>query len=184
MVLFVSKAKAAAEFRKLGFDETGIIDGSRAANRMKWSAFTYQSRVKNAEQIADALADHLGDFSKCVVWACQLVFGDHTGEDSLHPDWKEYDAWRTSHGASAVLGATPGHVFSGQETGALRRLVEFALYLGWDTLIKSDATKTVIKLSHDDRIELYYLSSPTKLKLRLGRLCEPAPWFDPRPRFS
>ncbi|GLK79949.1 hypothetical protein GCM10008174_16900 [Methylopila turkensis] len=182
MVSFLLQADSAAEFRKRGFDEDGLIDGSRAASRMSWSAFSYQSRVRNAEEIAGALVVHLGDFLTCTAWVCRRALGDHTGENVVRPDWSRYVAWRTAHGATRTLGEAPGHLFGRGESADLREFIAVALYLGWDTLLKTDKTRTIVKLSHDDRIELYHFSAPAELKSELGRLCEPAPWFDPRPR--
>ena len=182
MVLFVSQHEAAGQFRKRGFDEVGLISGSRAEKRLKCRAFVYQSRVRNGPQIADAIVRSLGDFTTCLLWACHRRLGDHTRDDAVNADWRDYADWRTAHGAARTLSEEPGHLFSAGEGGALARLIAAALYLGWDGLIKSDAVRTIVRLSHEDRIEIYGASMPAGLVAELSGLCEPAPWFTPRSR--
>lgn len=184
MVSFVSGDASLAEFRKRGFDQHGLIKNSHADSRMKCTAFAYQSGASDYDLIAELIAAQFGEFSDCLVWAAARALGDYTGQDVFRPDWTEYAAWRTRHGATAPLGSEPGHRFVAGEGAGLRRLIRSALSLGWDTLLKSDATKSIVRLSHDDRIELYYFSAPAKLKAQLARVCTPAPWFDPRRHFQ
>ncbi|WP_020177999.1 hypothetical protein [Methylopila sp. M107] len=184
MVKFIAADVSMAEFHKLGFDGTGVVKASRADSRMKSTAFTYQSGASDYDRIAGYIAAHFGDFSDCLAFASSRALGDFTNGIAVRPDWIEYAAGRARHGAAAPLDLEPGHRFGAGEGAELRQLIRSALSLGWDMLLKADTTKTVVRLSHDDRIELYYLSSPAELKAKLAETCEPALWFDPRRHFS
>lgn len=167
---FVAKSEAESFFQKLGMDRNGLVAGSRSAARLKIFDAYYQSRLPVAREVADLLAAHQGDFSVCHVWTHDLVWGDRALEEEPPPDWMEYRKWREALGERRSLCDAPGHIFDTGERGSLSKVIEWAIYMGWDALIAAKPNKIAVQLSHDDRISIYARSKPTELVAGLAAL--------------
>lgn len=160
---FVPGSECKKFFKKLGVDDGELISGSRAAVRLKTFDIYYKSRLANARDVSQALASHQGNFSTCQLWAYGLVFGDLSLNEPPPPDWAEYRRWRLAQGEKRSLYEAPGHVFERGEHHALTAVIQWAIYMSWDTLIASKPTKIMIYLSHDDRITILARSRPSAL---------------------
>ncbi|MGE3143313.1 MAG: hypothetical protein AB7L65_08320 [Hyphomonadaceae bacterium] len=134
-VQFISKSESAAYFHRLGIETDGLFPGSRAAARLKSYELFYKSRLATAREVSLALADAQGDFSECVVWPFDLVWGDQSADEDASADWAAYARWREGHGEPRRLYEAPDHVAEAKEHLELARLLEMAIYLGWDTLV-------------------------------------------------
>ncbi len=167
---FLPQSDAEAFFRHLGFGPKGPVAGSRTATRFRSDDLFYKSRLETAREVSQLLAHAQGDFTECVVWACDLVWGDKTRDEDPPLDWKNYKRWREQHGETRSLYQTPGHVFGSTEHAELVRLLELAIHMGWDTLIGARPSKVLIELSHNDRITIHARSRQRELISALEHL--------------
>ena len=85
-------------------------------------------------------------------------------------DWKHFRDWRRRQGEWRNLYDAPGHLFEGHEHAALAKLIEWALYMGWDAIIAATPGKGAVLLSHDDYIRLCSRGTPEALLRHLERL--------------
>jgi hypothetical protein len=167
---FADRSESEEFFRRLGAGPDGrLIAGGRAAARFKTARFFYESGAVDLE-LGAALARGQGDFSTCMVWAAELVFGDHSLEEEDFHGWAPYRRWRRGWQEKRSLYEAPGHVFMAGEQDELARVVDFAIRLGWDALVGSDTKKPIVHLSHNDLITLYARSRPADLLAELSRL--------------
>jgi hypothetical protein len=97
-------------------------------------------------------------------------WGDRSLEEEAPPDWIDYARWRQQHGETRSLYDAPGHVFGAGETSELARLLELAIYMGWDTLVGTKPAKVVVELSHDDWIRIFARSKQKVLLAKLDKL--------------
>lgn len=169
-VRFLSGEQCQALTKKLGVDCRGPVSGHRAARHLKVFDALYNSRIANGPEVAEALVDHQGAYAECLVWACGLPWGDLSQEDEPRSDWKLFRDWRRRQGEWRNLYDAPGHLFDGHERGALAKLTEWALYMGWDTVIAATPGKGAVLLSHDDYIRICSRGTPDALLRRLERL--------------
>ncbi|UPK07611.1 hypothetical protein [Bradyrhizobium sp. 170] len=167
---FVTQSESEPFFLKLGISRSGLVPGSHSAIRLKTFDAYYQSRLSVAAQVADALATHQGNFTACLLWAHDLVWGDRSLEERPPSDWAEYRRWRQTRGEKRSLRDAPGHFFDNGERDTLASVIEWAIHMGWDTLIAAKPNKAAIHLSHDDRITIYARSRPSELIARLTAL--------------
>jgi hypothetical protein len=167
---FTSKVEAEAFFRSLGIGPGGLAPGNRSATRFKSDDLYYRSRLATAREVSLVLADAQGDFTECAVWPFDLVWGDRSLEEHAPPDWIAYARWRQQHGETRPLREAPGHLFDANERSELARLLELAIYMGWDTLVAARPAKVLVELSHDDRITIRARSRRRALIARLERL--------------
>lgn len=167
---FLSGEQCQALTEKLGVDRGGPMEGHRAARHLKVFDALYTSRIANGPEIAEALVDHLGAYSSCMMRACRLPFGDQSQEDEPRPDWKRFREWRRKHGEWRNLYDAPGHLFEAQGSAELAKLIERALHTGWDALIAATPGKGAVLLSHDDYIRICSRGTPDPLLRRLERL--------------
>ena len=149
-VRFLSGEQCQALTRKLGFDCRGPVNGHRAARHLKVFDALYDSRIANGPEVAEALVEHQGAYATCLVWACGLPFGDQSQEGEPRSDWKRFRDWRRREGEWRTVYDAPGHLFEGHERAALAKLIEWALYMGWDALVAAAPGKGAVLLSHDD----------------------------------
>lgn len=171
---FLSSAQCRTLTSKLGVDCLGPVEGSRAARHLKVFDAFYTSRIANGPEVAEALVEHQGAYATCLVWACGLPWGDRSQEEEPGPDWMRYRDWRRRQGESRTLHDAPGHLFEEHERRTLAMIVEWALYMGWDTLIAATPGQGAVLLSHDDRITICARVNPDALLHRLDRLGLPA----------
>ena len=167
---FIGGAEAAAYFRRLGIAPDGLVRGSRAGSRFKTDRLFYQSRLNTARAVASELAGACGDFEECVVWAADLVWGDRSADEHPPADWVDYKQWREAHGETRSLYDAPGHVFDASERGEFERLLELAIYMGWDTIVGARPCVVLIELSHHDEILLHARARKPSLLAALTRL--------------
>ena len=145
-------------------------NGGRGASRFKAGNFHYVSRLTTAAEVSQALADAQGDFTECMVWPSALVWGDRSLEDPAPPDWAAYAQWRQKHGERRSLYEAPGHLFEAHERPELARLLEMAIYMGWDALVASRPFKASLELSHDDRVTIHARTRQAALVAKLEQL--------------
>jgi hypothetical protein len=169
-VRFISKSDAEAFFRPLEIGPGGLMPGSRAATRFKSDDLYYRSRLNTAREVSLTLADAQGDFIECAVWPFALAWGDRSLEERAPADWITYAQWRQQHGETRPLHEAPGHLFDANDRSELARLLELAIYMGWDTLVAARPTKVLVELSHDDRITIHARSRQMALIAKLERL--------------
>jgi hypothetical protein len=167
---FVTLSESEPFFLRLGINRDGLVTGSRSATRLKTFDAYYQSRLPTARRVSEALAAYLGGFTLCLLWAHDFVWGDRSLEERPPSDWAEYRQWREARGERRLLHEAPGHLFDAGEHSALAKVIEWAIYMGWDALIATKPNKAVIHLSHDDRITIYARSKPSELITRLTAL--------------
>jgi hypothetical protein len=160
---FITKPESQAYFAKLGIGEQGLVPGSRSAVRLRTFDIYYHSPLAGGREVAHALAAHQGDFSECLLWAHDLIFGDRSLEAQPPPAWSEYRRWRKAERESRSLYEAPGHRFDAGERKAMCGIIELAITMGWDALIAAKPSKLIIHLSHDDRISIYARSRPSDL---------------------
>jgi hypothetical protein len=165
---FISPVASEAFFRSLGIGPGGLISGSRTANRFKSDALFYKSRLPMARDVAQVLARAQGEFTECVVWAFDLVWGDRSREEHPPKDWEDYARWR--HQQGETRSDAPGHVFDFSEQVSLARVLELAIYMGWDTLVGARPSKMLVELSHHDSVTIHARSRQTELISQLERL--------------
>lgn len=171
---FTDKQEAAAAFARLGFDASGkLVAGSHGAAHLRAEGFYYDSgRLRSglAGDLSCAMIDELGEFSSCLLWACDLVWGDRSREAAPPDEWLAFRRWREEHGESRGLYDAPGHAFGPGERATAGFVIEKALLLGWDALIMTKAGKPILRLSHDDDITIFSRSRPGRLIHRLEKL--------------
>jgi hypothetical protein len=167
---FIGEAEAAAYFQRLGIAPSGLVRGSRAASRFKTDHLFYRSRLNTARSVASVLAGACGDYEECVVWAADLVWGDRSADEYPPPDWVNYRLWREGHGETRGIYDAPGHVFDASERAELERLLELAIYMGWDTLVGPRPCVVLMQLSHHDQISLHARTRKPGLLADLDRL--------------
>jgi hypothetical protein len=170
VVRFLSGEQCRALTKKLGVDCRGPVSGDRVARHLKVFDAFYTSRVANGPEVAEALVEYQGAFTECLVWACDLPWGDRSQEDEPRSDWKVFRDWRRRQGEWRNLYDAPGHLFEGRECAALAKLIEWALDMGWDALIAAAPSKGAVLLSHDDYIRICSRGTPDALLRRLERL--------------
>lgn len=166
---FTSKIEAERFFRSLGIGPGGLTRGSRSATRFKSDDLYYRSRLA-AGEVSLVLADAQGDFTECVVWPFDLVWGDRSLEEHAPADWIAYARWRHQQGETRPLREAPGHLLEANERSELARLLELAIYMGWDALVAARPAKVLVELSHHDRITIHARSRQKALIARLERL--------------
>ncbi len=167
---FLSGEQCRALTKKLGVDCHGPVSGHRAARHLKVFDAFYDSPIANGPEVAEALVEHQGAFATCLVWACDLPFGDRSQEEEPRSDWRRFRDWRRRQGEWRNLYDAPGHLFDEHERAALARLIEGALDMGWDALIAATPGKSAVLLSHDDYIRICSRGTPDVLLQRLERL--------------
>jgi hypothetical protein len=171
---FVTAAQSQAFFAKLGIDRHGLVSGSRSALRHKTVDVFYDSPLRAAPAVAAALVASQGTFSTCLVWAHGLISGDRSSEHDPPPGWAEYRGWRNASGEPRSLHEAPGHVFDAGETAPLADVIAWAILMGWDALLGAKPARSVVHLSHDDRITISSRTTPVRLIARLEKLGLPA----------
>lgn len=70
-------------------------------------------------------------------------------------DWNLFDGFRVSLGESQSVHEKPGHLFSGNELKAAGSLVAMVLYFCLGAVLVSPSRGLVIKISHDEVIEVF-----------------------------
>jgi hypothetical protein len=105
-----------------------------------------------------------------VVWAFDLPWGDKSQDPDASNDWITYAKWRRAQGDQRSLYDAPAHVLEPGEQSELRRLLDFAIAIGWDTLVASRPAKVLLELSHHDRITVHARSRQPDLISALQRL--------------
>jgi hypothetical protein len=110
------------------------------------------SDVERARELAAKLADTLGEWDECLVWATDWDVWPN------EENWPRYYAWRDQYGERRSLAEAPGHLFGSTDILALTGLLAHAIECGWDVTIlpskASQATGLRIRTSHDEWIEL------------------------------
>ena len=85
------------------------------------------------------------------------VSGDGWSEENERDErWQRYRLWRVANGDQRRLYDAPGHRFERGEGDSVSQVIEFALQLGWDTLVAAKPRRQILFLSHDDRMEIYH----------------------------
>src|SRR5690349_2909793 len=128
---FIGAEQSRQSFQKLGFERGEPARGGFAAT-MKTVEIYYESRLSTAREAAEAIASYQGDFDTCLMWACDLVWGDRSREDHPPRDWAVYRDWRNATGETRTLYEAPGHHFDRGEQDMLAKVIELAIYMGWD----------------------------------------------------
>jgi hypothetical protein len=171
---FVAAEDCRSFFRRIGFDENGPVAGSRSAARLKK---TFDCCYKSGAaltpllpRLTGALATYQGEFSECLLWAADLVWGDRSQESTPPAHWLAYRRWRSAHGETRSLYEVPGYLFDASERPLLAQTIGWALRLGWDTFIATPAGASVTALSHDDRITVYARTRSVALIADFARL--------------
>lgn len=164
---FVPRSEAVAFFQRLGLGPSGLIQSM--GRRFKSEEFRYRSRLTTAPQVSSLLVEAMGRYDEAMVWPHYVVFGDRSHDADAPPDWVAYRKWRVSHGASLGLHDAPGHLLVADERDEFIRLLELAIYLGWDALVGARRSKVLIELSHHDTITFHSRSRPSQVMAALER---------------
>lgn len=171
---FLTKPECVEFARKVGLRSDELLTRRGRATCLKRTAtLTYQSRMKNADVVSRLLAQCLGDFDWSVLWPYEFPWGDRSQEKSPPADWREYAQWRQVNGERRSLYDAPGHKFGRSEGLSAAKAIEFAIYTGWDAVAFASPLQSLIRLSHDDYIELQArsreeLSAASKGLVQLG----------------
>jgi hypothetical protein len=116
----------------------------------------YKSGDRDYASAAQAIAASMGAFSEVTLLYLFCVTGDGWSEYAKsNALWTAYRKWRKAAGEMRRLYEAPGHQFETGEVEPLARVIEHALWLGWDALIAGKPGRQLAFLSHDDRLEVY-----------------------------
>jgi hypothetical protein len=153
--------------RAAGRKRAAILDSKHTAT------FIYESLLKQSAAVCQLLTECLGDFTWAVLWAYELPFGDRSTEAEPPGGWGRYASWRQAAGESRRLYDAPGHLFAAGERSAVAEALVFAIRLGWDAVLFGSPPRAVIRLSHDDDIDIMArsakeISRVTDALVRLG----------------
>lgn len=66
-----------------------------------------------------------------------------------------FDGFRRSLGESQPISMKPGHIFSNSDLDSLASLLSMVLYFCWGAIVISTANDFVIKISHDEIINVF-----------------------------
>jgi len=70
-------------------------------------------------------------------------------------NWGLFNGFRKSIGEICPLPEKPGHIFSRQEIDTIFSLLSMTLYFYWGAIMFSPAKNLLIKVSHDEIIEVF-----------------------------
>ncbi len=171
-VEFLTAAQCLDHARTVRLTESDLLERRRVRGLGRTEIFPYRSRLQNADDVAASLVLALGDFIWAVLWAYRFPFGDLTKGLAPPDDWKRYGAWRRGTGETRTPYEAPGHKFAASEPTQLAKAIRFAIHAGWDTAVFACPSLCLIRLSHDDFIEVHAHSRDTieKLSTSLSKL--------------
>jgi hypothetical protein len=159
----MSKDECKSFAKRLG-RSSDLLDRLKLTTMKKRFDFVYQSRLGNAEDVAEAIAACCEPFSDALLWSHSLVWGDQTQDPDASADWSHYGAWRRKLGATDGLFKLPGQLFESGEQGELVKGIKSTLLTGSDAIVIPRPTGVLIHLSHDDLISVHCRSTPTTLR--------------------
>jgi hypothetical protein len=70
-------------------------------------------------------------------------------------DWTLFNGFRKSIGEQSQLFEKPGHIFTKTDIDIINSLVAMILYFNWGAIIVSAKKEILIKISHDEILEVF-----------------------------
>ncbi len=70
-------------------------------------------------------------------------------------DWVLFDGFRRSLGEDSPLYEKPGHIFSKEDIQSLGSLLAMVFYFFWGAVLVSTTKDTIIRISHDEFIDIF-----------------------------
>jgi hypothetical protein len=117
----------------------------------------YRSGNHDYSKAANTITASIGEFTEVTLLYLFCVSGDGWSEGNERDErWRRYRLWRAANGDQRRLYDAPGHRFERGEGDSVSQVIEFALQLGWDTLVAAKPRRQLLFLSHDDRMEIYH----------------------------
>lgn len=88
-------------------------------------------------------------------------------------DWKLFYVFRKSLGEHRPLIEKPSHLFSSQDLDSVTSLVSMVLYFSWGALMISPANNLIIRISHDEIMDVFAKERDhlTAIELSLTKIC-------------
>ena len=112
----------------------------------------YKSSDRDYYAAANAITASIGGFTEENLLFLFSVSGDGWNENTASNErWRRYKQWRCENGEPGRLYDAPGHQFAPHEAKPLAEAIEFALQLGWDTLIAIEPGRQLLLLSFASR---------------------------------
>lgn len=88
-------------------------------------------------------------------------------------DWKLFYVFRESIGEHRPLIEKPSHLFSSQDLDSVTSIVSMVLYFLWGALIISPANNLIIRISHDEIMDVFVKERDQldAIELSLTKIC-------------
>ncbi len=99
--------------------------------------------------IARELARQLGRFDEVMLWI------DEFGIWPSSENWYLFDMFRRSLGERKHLHERPGHIFTAGDFDAVFGLLSMVLYFNWGAVLAPSSGTLVVRISHDEFIDVY-----------------------------
>jgi hypothetical protein len=138
---------------------------------------TYESGPQSYRKLAGPIVEEIGAFDEALLWIDDMDFGDSYTEGRIeNPLWQEYYHWRGSHGDDRRVGEAPGCLFDGKEGKLLAEAMTYAIMLACDAQVMVRPGRTLLRISHDDTIDVISSLNARKIIARLMKLgCKVGP---------
>ena len=90
-------------------------------------------------------------------------------------DWNLFESFRKSLGEHSQLFEKPYHIFSNKDLGSVGSLLSMVFYFYWGALVISPAKNLVIKISHDEVMEVFAKDKEhlSAIQERLNKILQP-----------
>lgn len=144
---------------------------SRDVNEPRKARVTYESGTHSYRRLAGPIVEEIGAFDEALLWIEDMVFGDSYNEGIIeNPLWQEYYRWRGGHGDDRRVKEAPGCLFESKEGKHLAEAITYAIMLACDAHVMVRPGRTLLRISHDDFIDVISGLNARAIIARLTKL--------------
>lgn len=132
---------------------------------------TYETGAQSYRRLAGPIVAEIGAFDEALLWIEDMAFGDSYHEGKIeNPLWRDYYQWRGQNGDDRRIYDAPGCLFDGKESKQLAEAITFAILLACDAHLMARPGRTLLKISHDDTIDVVSGLNARALIARLKKI--------------
>lgn len=138
---------------------------------------TYETGTSSYRRLAGPIVEEIGAFDEALLWIEDAVLGDSYSDGVIeNPAWQDYYHWRGRHGDDRRVMEAPGCLFESNEGEHLAEAITYAIMLACDAQVMVRPGRTLLRISHDDCIDVISSLNARTIIARLRKLgCKVAP---------
>lgn len=132
---------------------------------------TYETGPQSYRKLAGPIVAEIGAIDEALLLIEDATLGDSYNEGVIeNPLWRDYYHWRGLNGDDRRVMEAPGCLFDAKETKQLAEAITFAISLACDAHLMARPGRTLLKISHDDTIDIVSGLNARAMIARLQKL--------------